>query len=108
MDLGEGLDGPSDWAIAAFHALFGGQVDIGLLGKLAGRVLRRPLVPPSPATGGAIWGLYASVSFPCLARRGKECRTRNKKDILRGTVNKKLIDIKKFKCYSITIISILN
>ncbi len=35
LDLGEGLDGPADRAIAAFHALYGGRVDIGLLGKLA-------------------------------------------------------------------------
>ncbi len=34
LDLDEGLNGPSDRAIAAFHALYGGNVDIGLLGKL--------------------------------------------------------------------------
>ncbi len=35
LDLGEGLNGPSDWAVVAFHALHGGQVDTGPLGKLA-------------------------------------------------------------------------
>ncbi len=35
LDLGEGLNGPSDRAIAAFHALYGGNVNTGLLGKLA-------------------------------------------------------------------------
>ena len=34
LDLGEDLNGPSDRAIAAFHALYGGQVNIGLFGKL--------------------------------------------------------------------------
>ena len=34
LDFGEGLNSPSDRAIAAFHALYGGNVDIGLLGKL--------------------------------------------------------------------------
>ena len=38
LDFGEGLNGPSDRAIAAFFALNGGQVDTGLLGTL----MRRP------------------------------------------------------------------
>ncbi len=37
LDLGEDLNGPSDRAIAAFHALYGGNVDTRLLGKLAPR-----------------------------------------------------------------------
>ncbi len=35
LDFGEGLNGPSDRAIAAFHALYGGNVDTGILGRLA-------------------------------------------------------------------------
>ncbi len=35
LDLGEGLDGPADRAVAAFHALHGSDVDTGPLGKLA-------------------------------------------------------------------------
>ncbi len=35
LDLGEGLDSPSDWAAAAFHALHCGLVDAGPPGKLA-------------------------------------------------------------------------
>ena len=35
LDFGEGLDGPADWAMAAFHALHGGDVAAGPLGKLA-------------------------------------------------------------------------
>ncbi len=35
LDLGQGLDHPADRAFAAFHALHGGDVDTGPLGKLA-------------------------------------------------------------------------
>ncbi len=35
LNFGEGLDSPSDRAIGAFHALYGGNVAAGLLGKLA-------------------------------------------------------------------------
>ncbi len=49
LDLGEGLDDPSDRAIAAFHALYGCTVDTGPLAGLArgpaqGDTLRADLV----------------------------------------------------------------
>ena len=44
LDLGESLNSPCDRAIAAFHALYGGNVDTGHFGMVA----RRPTQERAP------------------------------------------------------------
>ena len=66
LDLGDGLNGPSDRAVAAFHALYGGQVDIGLLGKLA-----RGPAQERPRRANLIRGQHALISIKLLQNCGK-------------------------------------
>jgi len=66
LNLGEGLDRPSNRAVAAFHALHGGDVDTGLLGKLARGQMQERTRRPNLARSQ-----HASKSINLLQSCGK-------------------------------------
>ena len=80
LDLGEGLDGPADRAIAVFHALHGGDVDTGPLGKLARGPTQFNLLPP--VTGLKLENKRALGRSSSAAGTRRGARRQTKNDIL--------------------------